>query len=277
MWRLHRTPLTSNQTRQVVVFDCEMGVSITGDSEIISISAIDYFTGEILIDTLVYPFREIATTSPRFSGITRHELNVAESQGRCLIGTSNVRQKMWEFIGPGTVLVGHGLHNDLACLRWSHTRILDTCVLAKKRFAKKAEEKEEGGEENSPDLPEVPAAPVDKPPAESTPETSTNNGRSRGAQGPGRAARRSKGNPEGNSLKALVKRTLDRDIQSHGHSSMEDTIATRDLLHWLVTNKPEESSPGAAETRDAGSENAQILASKMQSLDIEPLNEPVTC
>ena len=249
----------------MVVFDCEMGVSLAGDSEVISISAIDYFTGETLLDTLVYPDLEIVSTQARFSGVTKHELNIAETEGTCIMGRDNARQKMWEFIGPDTIIVGHGLNNDLACLRWVHYLVLDTNVLAQKRFGKREEKLKEDETSPTPSTTGIPPKEIaeggtltmpqsnemienaeaqleDIETGEESAETALIPTASHDEKEPNTRKRRVKGHPDGTSLKALVKRILGRDIQKRGHSSMEDTIATRDLLHWLVTHKPEEAS-----------------------------------
>ena len=43
-----------SDTRQPVAINCEMGTAASGDSELIRITLIDYFSSAILIDSLVY-------------------------------------------------------------------------------------------------------------------------------------------------------------------------------------------------------------------------------
>ncbi|KAK4243848.1 hypothetical protein C7999DRAFT_35804 [Corynascus novoguineensis] len=55
-WQFHGTPTQIRFShRLAVAIDCEMGTAFDEDSELIRLTLIDYFSGEILIDSLVYP------------------------------------------------------------------------------------------------------------------------------------------------------------------------------------------------------------------------------
>jgi RNA exonuclease 1 len=45
-----------------------------------------------------------------------------------------IRQALDAFIGPQTVIIGHGVENDLMMLRMIHPRVVDTIVLFPHQF-----------------------------------------------------------------------------------------------------------------------------------------------
>lgn len=104
-----------------------MGTSFSGESEAIRLSAIDYFTGEVLIDSLIYPSVPMLHLNTRYSGVTRSMLETARRKRTCFIGRDQARRQLWNFVGPETVVVVHGGQSDFLTLRWIHRRVIDTC------------------------------------------------------------------------------------------------------------------------------------------------------
>ncbi|KAG5978511.1 hypothetical protein E4U55_006141 [Claviceps digitariae] len=217
-WRLHETPTTPLTSHvAAVVIDCEMGTASSGESELIRISVVDYFTGAVLIDKLVYPSVRMAHYNTRFSGVTRSAMEEARRKNNCILGRDAARKAVYEFVGPGTVVVGHGANGDLLCLRWIHRVIIDTLLIEMKRRqlellsqdARSADFQQEGA--NATDGTDA--------------EVEGNKGSALPKEG-------------GLSLKSLALKRLDRVIQvkGRGHDSLEDARATRDLLHWYMAN-----------------------------------------
>lgn len=101
-----------------------MGTSFTGDSELIRVSLIDYFSGEILVDSLVYPAVAMQRFNTRHSGMTRGTQEMARRANRCLAGRDGARRRLWRFVGPETA-VTHGGKADLLALRWIHGVAID--------------------------------------------------------------------------------------------------------------------------------------------------------
>lgn len=85
-YQFHKTPSTFNagglSPRSIVAIDCEMGTAVTGDSELIRLTAIDYFSGEVLINNLVQPDQPMLHLNTRFSGVTFPQLNKARKERR---------------------------------------------------------------------------------------------------------------------------------------------------------------------------------------------------
>ena len=106
-----------------------MGTALSGESEIIRITMVDYFNQEVLLDSLVQPSIPMKHYNTRFSGVTAADMRNAVRKRTCIWGRDMARQLVWRFVGPGTVIVVHGRHNDLSTLRLIHPLIIDTFIL----------------------------------------------------------------------------------------------------------------------------------------------------
>ncbi|TWU78120.1 hypothetical protein ED733_007302 [Metarhizium rileyi] len=228
-WQFHETRTEALPTHvAAVVLDCEMGTASTGESELIRLSMVDFFTGATLIDSLVYPSVKMTHYNTRFSGVTKQAMEDSRRRRQCIIGRDSARQAVYKFVGPETVVIGHAGHQDLTSLRWTHHRVVDTLMLETRKRSLEADmaehkrweeaEKADGAEAASP---AVNADEQDNITAPSAQEG-------------------------GLSLKALALTRLNRVIQvkGRGHNSLEDALATRDLLHWHIRNTLESTAEG---------------------------------
>jgi DNA polymerase III epsilon subunit-like protein len=209
-----------------VALDCEMGTAVSGDSELIRITVIDYFTSDILINAFVQPDVPMSHLNTNYSGVTWADIRNARRDGKCLFGAAGARKALWSFVGPHTVIVGHGASSDLRALKWIHDEVVDSQAVESVRMKRKQEaakllEKEtgedfdgltyDGKETLMPPVPDILVEPKKKKP-----------------KGTGDLA-----------LKTLAKKHLGRDIQMKGklgHDSLEDAVAARDVVHWQVSN-----------------------------------------
>lgn len=106
-----------------------MGISKARDSELIRVTVVDYLTRATLIDRLVWPDAELLHPNTKYSGVTWAQLNHAQKTSSCIFGIENARKAIWNFVGPETIVVGHGASNDLRSLRWIHHAIVDSGIL----------------------------------------------------------------------------------------------------------------------------------------------------
>ncbi|KAH7316772.1 hypothetical protein B0I35DRAFT_479590 [Stachybotrys elegans] len=249
-WRYMPTPNghgdSNREPLKAVSIDCEMGTADSGESELIRLSLIDYFSGQVLIDSLVYPNCKMAHYNTRWSGVTRRDMEDARRAGRCIFGRDRAREAVWRYVGPQTVVVGHAANGDLAALRWLHPRVADTYHIEKvikaleddaleaEREAEREAEEERAAER----LAELAlTGQVEEAEEEEEEALAEEPGQPEAAQAsePKRKGPRKKGGPL--SLKGLTLKRLGRHIQpaGKGHDSTEDAIAARDLMHWHVT------------------------------------------
>jgi RNA exonuclease 1 len=235
LYQLYPTPPSYNAKqenrplRDAVSIDCEMGTAVIGDPELIRVSAIDYYTGEVLVNNLVATDQPMQHLNTKYSGVTWGQMNHALRTRKTLDGKAGARNALWRFVGPHTILVGHGVSNDLRAMRWIHPRVVDSLMIENKIVqAKKAleaaaaaaaaeEQALKDAELQSLGL-EVPAVQIPVP----EPKTKK-------PKGTGDLA-----------LKTLVKKYLGQDVQMQGkkgHDSLEDAISARDLVHWMVMRR----------------------------------------
>ncbi|KAJ5909565.1 hypothetical protein N7504_004208 [Penicillium tannophilum] len=114
--------------RKAIVMDCEM-VSLSGGRlELAFLTALDFLTGEILINHYVQPRGEVISWNTRFSGVTRQAMTEAMHTGKGL-QWEEARDRLRSFADSDTVLIGHALYNDLNVLRFIHLRIVDSSIL----------------------------------------------------------------------------------------------------------------------------------------------------
>ncbi|KAK0039183.1 EXONUCLEASE [Biomphalaria pfeifferi] len=78
--------------------------------------------GEAIYDKIIRPENPVVDYLTRYSGLTRE---IIESG----IDVQVARDEILELIGPETVIVGHGVENDLSSLELYHDRIIDTAHL----------------------------------------------------------------------------------------------------------------------------------------------------
>ena len=106
-----------------------MGTSEAGEPSLIRLSLIDFFTGDVLLDSLVIPSHPMRHYNTRYSGVSATDMRNADRSGRCIRGRDAARELVWQHVGPDTVLVVHGGAGDLAVLRWIHGVVVDSFLV----------------------------------------------------------------------------------------------------------------------------------------------------
>lgn len=117
--------------RAAVVLDCEMVGVGNGRSEAVQVCAVDFLTGEVLVDTYVIPNVQVFDWRTRVSGVSRGLLMDMKQRGRTLDGWEKAREMLWNYVDDDTVLIGQALSNDLDVLRMVHLQIVDSALLTK--------------------------------------------------------------------------------------------------------------------------------------------------
>ncbi|KAH6686431.1 hypothetical protein F5X68DRAFT_15886 [Plectosphaerella plurivora] len=209
---------TAPHRRVAVAIDCEMGTSKDLEPEVIRLTLVDYFTSEVLIDSLVWPDIPMLHYNTRYSGVTRQQLNDARRNRQCIMGLDRAREMVWKYVDANTYVIGHSLSSDLSCMRWLHHTVVDSFVLEQdiwnaavrevqwanrevlNAFEALKLEKEEMGEDTES---------MQKPKVKPLPKAEL-------------------------SLKDATMKRLGKTIQEGkaGHDSLEDALSARDLVHW---------------------------------------------
>ena len=92
---------------------------------------LDYFSGEVLINKIVWPDPSMVHYNTAQTGIRYGDLMKAKRDGTALRGRNKARRAMYEFVGPDTIVVGHALHHYLRALRFLHSRVVDTEIIGR--------------------------------------------------------------------------------------------------------------------------------------------------
>lgn len=112
-----------------VGLDCEMAWTTKG-LELIRVTVVDYDTSKIVMDRLVWPLGRILDLNTRFSGVANMD-DGTEVDGKRLpaMALEEMYTELFKLVTSSTIIVGHGLENDLNALRIVHHRIVDTAIL----------------------------------------------------------------------------------------------------------------------------------------------------
>lgn len=116
--------------RKAVALDCKMAVVDGGGSAIVSICAVDFFTKEVLVNSLVKPREFIVQWRSEIHGVTPAAMAIAAAGHQVFDGWREARGELWKHINDQTVLVGQSIHSDLKGLRVIHTNIVDTAIVS---------------------------------------------------------------------------------------------------------------------------------------------------
>lgn len=107
----------------VLALDCEMAFTSKG-FEMVRLTIVDFFTCKTLFDEIVKPFGEIIDLNTAFSGIHEEDMQKAISYQETM---DRILTK--DLINGNSILIGHGLENDLNVMRIIHNNIIDTAIL----------------------------------------------------------------------------------------------------------------------------------------------------
>ncbi|KAG9187502.1 hypothetical protein G6011_05373 [Alternaria panax] len=113
-----------------IALNCDVVRQGYNESEISHISAIDYLTGEIIIDAPVQPIRPVENWHTNQNRQSKEGIAAATAVGTILNGWPDARAEIWKNIDADTILLGHNLHRDLTLLRMEHCHVVDSAILA---------------------------------------------------------------------------------------------------------------------------------------------------
>lgn len=238
-----------------MAIDCEMGVAFDGESELIRVTVVDYFTGVPLLDSLVWPKVQMQHMNTRYSGVSKTQMETARKRGQCITGgKEEALRAVMRFVGPQTIVVGHAVNNDLNALQWIHHRIIDSYLIESSiqrrevdeweaRYTEWEDAQDPTDEDYADEDDDEGGAPLASESSEGGDSNSRTGGLSNEPEHPG---------PQPQlvlSLAGLVELRLDRKIRAGrnvGHDSLEDALAARDIVHWHVERRIQENREAAA-------------------------------
>lgn len=93
------------------------------------ITAIDFLTGEVLINSYVAPTAPATNWLTPVTGITPEAMDAAIVDGKAFLSNDAARRALDKFLDKDTVVIGHAIQHDLRALNLLHGRIVDTSVV----------------------------------------------------------------------------------------------------------------------------------------------------
>ncbi|KAI9487712.1 MAG: hypothetical protein EXX96DRAFT_554370 [Benjaminiella poitrasii] len=109
------------EPKKLVALDCEMCKTVNGYA-VTRVALIDREHKE-LINELVKPTEEITDYVTHISGVDEQSLVGVNTT------LADIQKKIQSFVDGDTILVGHGLVNDMKCLKMRHPYIIDTSII----------------------------------------------------------------------------------------------------------------------------------------------------
>ncbi|XP_023345430.1 uncharacterized protein LOC111714529 isoform X2 [Eurytemora carolleeae] len=118
----YRKSLQKERNFGVFGVDCEMCYTRVGlELTKVTIVGVD---GRLVYESLVNPENSIVDHNTRFSGISERDLNVGPTKS-----LKEVQNDLNGFINADSILIGHGLENDLRALNLLHLNVIDTSLV----------------------------------------------------------------------------------------------------------------------------------------------------
>ncbi|KAK9366462.1 hypothetical protein V1509DRAFT_629978 [Lipomyces kononenkoae] len=117
-----RVAISGGKFPAAVALDCEMGYTTLG-TEMIRLTILEFPSNNVLYDTLVKPIGDVIDLNTQYSGVTSVDEPGIPSFDAAMTKVLN------DYIGADTILIGHGLENDLAVMRLFHLKVIDTSIL----------------------------------------------------------------------------------------------------------------------------------------------------
>ncbi|XP_010484526.1 PREDICTED: small RNA degrading nuclease 3 isoform X1 [Camelina sativa] len=107
------------KSTRMLAIDCEMVTCEDGTDAVVRVGAVDRDL-KVVLDKFVKPEKPVLNYKTDITGVTAEDLE------RATLSVTDIQKKLRRFLSVGTILVGHGLHNDLEVLRIDHARVIDT-------------------------------------------------------------------------------------------------------------------------------------------------------
>ncbi|KAF2967065.1 hypothetical protein GQX73_g6523 [Xylaria multiplex] len=116
-------------TYDALVIDCEMVAMKGREQGLLSIAVVDFFTGRIVLRSLVRPTGPVTDWRREVTGFNKPKLGEAIKKGKVLHGWWEAREKIFNVSTSDTIFIGHALANDLRVLRIATDRVVDSMIV----------------------------------------------------------------------------------------------------------------------------------------------------
>ncbi|KAG4121884.1 hypothetical protein ERO13_D11G232800v2 [Gossypium hirsutum] len=125
-WIVIKPPKKSRALKSnvMIAVDCEMVLCDDGTEALVRVCAVDRDL-QVKINELIKPNKAVADYRTEITGVAAGDLDGVT----CSV--ADIQKSLKKLLSNGTILVGHGLHNDLQVLKIDHARVIDTSYIFK--------------------------------------------------------------------------------------------------------------------------------------------------
>ncbi|PPR88367.1 hypothetical protein GOBAR_AA32325 [Gossypium barbadense] len=125
-WIVIKPPKKSRalKSNAMIAVDCEMVLCDDGTEALVRVCAVDRDL-QVKINELIKPNKALADYRTEITGVAAGDLDGVT----CSV--ADIQKSLKKLLSNGTILVGHGLHNDLQVLKIYHARVIDTSYIFK--------------------------------------------------------------------------------------------------------------------------------------------------
>ncbi|KAI0442021.1 ribonuclease H-like domain-containing protein [Xylaria telfairii] len=114
---------------KALAIDCEMVAMRHREQGLLSIGVVDFFTGKVVLRSLVRPSGGVTDWRREFTGMSKPRLKEAIKKRKVLSGWDEVRERIFGVTTSETIFIGHALANDLRVLRIATDRVVDSMIM----------------------------------------------------------------------------------------------------------------------------------------------------
>ncbi|KAI0436099.1 hypothetical protein F4803DRAFT_557334 [Xylaria telfairii] len=111
---------------RALAINCHRVAMSNNEEGLLNIAVIDFFTGDLVLNSLVRPSDPVTNWRRHVTGYNRPMLNEQIKRGKVLSGWKQVREKIFNVTACETIFIGHGLVDDLPALRIATDRVIDS-------------------------------------------------------------------------------------------------------------------------------------------------------
>lgn len=116
--------------KNILALDCEMGYTTKG-YEMIRLTIVDFHSEKTVYDKIIKPLGTVIDLNTRFSGVSEIPADAP---------TFEEARKEYlrpDMINKNTIVIGHGLENDLQVMRITHSKVIDSCFMCFSKINKR--------------------------------------------------------------------------------------------------------------------------------------------